>query len=209
MTVEFFGVPGAGKTRVLRKLAQSIPGATEALETSRSGIAFGAAHFAFRHPLSFFVWMTQLCWYSNGLFRYKLGLLLRAMAARMRAESQSRRGASVVFVDEGLLQRILTIFDNPIDGRHAAFILKMTPVAEIVVVMTGGEFGRFTEADNRFNSPRVSRGEEKLHEWMCGVRENATTTTRMLPGRARVIICSREESESCLSLVLQELALVA
>lgn len=193
MIVEFFGVPGGGKTRLLRLLAASIPGASEARAASRGSIARGASHFALRHPLSFLVWMSELCVHANGLFRYKLGLLLRSMAARALSERVGH--SQVTFVDEGLLQRLLTIFDTPLSPRHIAVLLKATPLPDMVVIVRGGEFGRFTTADNRFNSPRVKGGENRLQDWMQSVRTNATAVESVLPNHTDVVICARGESE--------------
>lgn len=191
MIVEFFGVPGGGKTQILRQLVTSIPDAREALVTERFTIARSALSFALTHPLSFIVWMTELCFYANGLFRYKFGLLLRSMAARAEAENRNR--SQLMFIDEGLLQRMLTIFDTPLTRRHITFLLKMTPLSDVVVIVRGGEFGRFVTAHNRLNSPRVKVGEKRFQEWMNNVRANALVVESLLPLYTRVAVCTQEQ----------------
>ena len=189
MIVEFFGVPGGGKTQLLRQLAALIPNANEPLASSRRAISLGALHFALRHPISFFIWMSELVIHSNGLFRYKLGLLLRSMFMRIKAESTVH--SRVTFIDEGLIQRMLTIFDNPLSPRHIKFLLRMTPLPDAVVVVRGGEFGRFTAASNRLNSPRTKKGEERLQEWIRNVRVTASAVEFVLPEYTRVITCTQ------------------
>lgn len=189
MIIEFFGVPGGGKTQILRQLTTLIPNAGESLVPSRRAIAFGTLHFALRHPLSFLIWMSELAVHANGLFRYKLGLLLRSMAMRTYSEAAAR--SSVTFIDEGLLQRMLTIFDNPLSPRHIKFLLRMTPRPDAVIVVRGGEFGRFTAAPNRLNSPRAKKGEKLLQEWMRNVRATAEVAELVLPEYTHVIACTQ------------------
>ena len=194
MIVEFFGVPGGGKTQILRQLVAAIPGAREARAASRGAVARGVVSFALRHPLSFLVWMSELCLHANGLFRYKLGLLFRAMAARAGAERADR--SQIAFVDEGLLQRLLTIFDSPLSSRRIAFLLRMPPLPNVVVVVRGGEFWRFTIAHNRSNSPRVKGGEVRLQEWMRNVRATAALVESELPYYTDVVVCTRGEMDA-------------
>lgn len=195
MIVEFFGVPGGGKTRLLRQLVAAMPGASEALVTTRGAIARGALRFALKHPVGFFVWIAELCLYANGLFRYKLGLLLRSMAALVRA-GDARRDSRLVFVDEGLLQRMLTVFDTPLTPRHVAFLLAVTPLPDLAIVVRGGGFERFIAASNRNNSPRVKGGEARLQAWMQNMRANAAAIRPLLEQRVRVIACDRDRSEA-------------
>jgi len=194
MIIEFFGVPGGGKTQLLRQLVATMPDAREALATTRRGIARGALLFALQHSISFVVWMGELLTHSNGLLRYKLGLLLRTMAACSLAEKNNDSFAT--FIDEGFLQRILTIFDTPLTARHINFILKMTPLPDQVVVIHGGEFGRFTTASNRHNSPRVRGGEEKLQAWMKNMRANAAMVEEVLPQYTKVVVVNREQQDA-------------
>lgn len=194
MIVEFFGIPGGGKTRLLRQLVATLPNASESLVTSRHAIARAVLYFALRHPLSFFVWMSELAFHARGLFRYKLGLLLRAMAALAQAERID--DTHLTFVDEGLLQRILTVFDKPLSSRHIKFLLTMTPLSDVVVVVRGGEFGRFTVESDRQNSPRVNRGEQQLQEWMQNVRTNARVVESVLSEYIDVVVCTRGESDA-------------
>ena len=188
MIIEFFGIPGGGKTHLMWQLIIRMPDACEARALSRHEITRGASRFALRHPLSFLVWMGELGIHANGLFRYKIGLLLRAMAARAEAESGHFRTA---LIDEGLLQRMLTIFDVPLSRRHIKFLLTMTPLAQVVVCMYGGEFSRFAAARNRFNSPRVSGGEERLRTWMQVVEMNASLIASLLPQYMGVVTSDR------------------
>lgn len=193
MIIEFFGVPGGGKTQILRQLVIIMPDAVEARPMTRTAIILWASYFVLRHPLSSFVWMVELLLHSNGMLRYKFVLLIRSMSARAMAE---RSRASFVFVDEGLLQRLLTIFDEPLSPRHIGFLISMTPLSDAVVVVKGGEFGRFTVAHNRFDSPRVKVGEERLQKWMENVRMNARSVQNALQHHIRIVECTRGEPDA-------------
>ncbi len=189
MIVEFFGPPGAGKTFLLRQLT-----ATDGREVrvlARSAIMRGVLSYALRHPLSFFVWSVELLIHAQGLLRYKAGLLARSMAARSVAERAAPE--SVLYIDEGLTQRLLTIFDAPLSHRHVRFLLGVTPLPEVVIVMHGGAFERFTTAPNRTNSPRVRQGEAAFKSWVASVQHNARGIEAALSPRTHVIACTRGE----------------
>ena len=202
MIIEFFGIPGGGKTHLMWQLIIRMPDACEARALSRHEITRGASRFALRHPLCFLVWMAELGVHANGLFRYKLGLLLRGMAARAVAESSQSR---IAFIDEGVLQRILTVFDVPLSERHIKFLLMVTPLSPVVVCVRGGEFGRFAAAHNRFDSPRVQGGEKKLRTWMQTVKTNARTVESLLSRHAHVVYCTRGARDAEPAAVLHNL----
>ena len=183
MIIEFFGVPGSGKTTLMRKLLEAMPDSREARAATRREIARGAIDFSIRHPVSFLIWSIQFCMHARGLFRYKLALLLRSMAARSHAE----RSDGVVFLDEGMVQRLLSIFDTPLSEQKVRFLLHHTPMPDAVVVLSGGGFSRFTEAPNRFNSPRVQQGKERFEEWKRVIQTNAGIVRAFLPRHTEVV----------------------
>lgn len=192
MIVEFFGASGAGKTYLLRRLVTAKD--TEVRLMSRRVVARGVLLFVVRHPISFCVLSIELVANNQRLKRYKAGLLFRSMAARAYAERSDPQ--HIAYIDEGLLQRIVTIFDTPLSKRHAAFLLRMTPLPDVAIVMRGGTFGRFTTADNRTNSPRVQQGEEAFTAWTESVHANVGIIASLLPTRTRVIVCTREQSDA-------------
>jgi len=188
MIVEFFGAPGAGKSTLLKNLVASVPHTREIKPKTRGEVLWGSLRFLLRHPVSFFVWMWTLLLSANGLFRYKLGLLLRSMAARAYAEAASRE--TTVCIDEGLTQRILTLCDAPLTQKHAAFLLKMSPRPDLVVALKGGDFGRFTTAEDRMGSPRAHH-KLTVEEWMRVVTTNTEVVRQVLPRYTRVVECEQ------------------
>ncbi|MFA7302326.1 MAG: hypothetical protein WC030_01080 [Candidatus Paceibacterota bacterium] len=192
MIVEFLGAPGAGKTYLLRQVTCAEDVVVKV--ASKKDALYGLSLFAVRHPLAFCVWCVVLCTYGRSLFRYKTGLVVRAMAARMFAEREDAR--KMIYIDEGILQRLLTVFDRPLSQREAAFMLRTMPLPDVVVLVRGGDFERFRLAQNRGNSPRVQQGDVALSVWMNGVRESLRAIGAILPAMTRVITCTRGQPDA-------------
>jgi hypothetical protein len=179
MIVEFLGASGAGKTTLVRELLRRMPDASEARAHTKWQVIFGAARFLLRHPISFMSWSTYLCSHSSGLFRYKAGLLARAMAARAIAEARDRRGA-IMLIDEGMLQRVLTIFDEVLPSEKITSIVRHTPLPGALIVLSGGNFARFTDAPDRMNSPRA-KDAASFALWRDAVLQNVAAMEEQMP----------------------------
>ncbi len=193
MIIECFGTPGSGKTRLLRELTAALPQSHAVQIVSRKEIVQGATRFALRHPVGFLVWMTEFLLHANGLYRYKLGLLLRAMAARSRAEALPKK--TVAFIDEGMVQRILSLFDKPLSKKHIRFLLRVTPAPDLAIIMKGGDFGRFMTAEDRLGSVRALAGRVPLEQWIKIVTQNAEAVAEVLPLYTQTLSRMRGMSE--------------
>ncbi len=202
MIIEFFGVPGGGKSTLLREMLRHMPDAREIKLTSRKDVVKGVVRFLLRHPVSFFTWTLELVFNARGLFRYKVVLLMHSMAVRAAAERLPL--SQIVFIDEGMTQRILSLFEVPLGKKHISFLLRKTPMPDMCINVQGGEFGRFTSAPDRLGSPRVRRGQEKLEKWMQVVRTNASQIEALIPLYTHVIAgVQNEESLSPQNILLQ------
>jgi hypothetical protein len=191
MIIEFFGAPGAGKSPLMRALLRARPSTREVQAHSRGGVMRSAALFALRHPISFFIWIYTLLTNKGGLLRYKLGLTLRSMAAHAQAESYPY--TDLVVIDEGLLQRILTLFDEPLSPSRVNFLLAHTPMPDLAVVVQGGDFRRFTRKAGYEKSPRVRQGKEQFEQWQKAVAVNAERIAQALPLHTKVFVHERGE----------------
>lgn len=177
MIVEFFGEPGSGKTTLLKNVAAFLGEKAEYIRPLSYGSAVG--HFALfivLHPRDAFFWLRAALG-QRELLRYKLGLLARTMATLQKAALSH---SEVVLVDEGLLQRALSVYESALSPEETARMREHARYSKCVVVCRGGDFSRFTSEPDRFNSPRVRQGPERLARWMEIVRTNASRIEAIL-----------------------------
>lgn len=193
MIIEFFGTPGAGKSTLIRALLIDIPHMMEARANNRLDIALHAIRFALRHPRDFGYWISQVWIHSGGLLRYKSGLLLRACAAEMKARDKH---ASIVCIDEGLLQRVLSIFEIALTPAQMERALSHIPMPNGAIYMGDGDFSRFLVASDASDSPRVQQGTERLNKWMLVVKHNAALLASTLEKNISLHRCTKENGRN-------------
>jgi hypothetical protein len=168
---------------MLQQLARNTPGAVEVRTGSKLEVLFFLKLFALRHPYLFLFWTKQLYKNRGRLFFYKAGLLARSLAAEMKARLTR---APLVLLDEGLLQRILSLFDRKLTSGEAARLTKRVLLPDLLIYGREGDFSRFTRAHDRGDSPRFRQGPEALEAWMQAVRANALLLREHLPAAASV-----------------------
>ena len=124
--------------------------------------------FILRHPILTLRWLSVLsrerllCW-------YKLHLLSVTLAKVAKAQALSQK--KIRIIDEGLLQRLLTVFDTPVPTEKIYRFLPKTYPTQ-VIHMRGGDFYRFEREEKKDNSPRVKMGKAYFESWKALQREN-------------------------------------
>lgn len=88
-----------------------------------------------------------------------------------RAERDAGRGGNVL-IDEGLIQRILTIAERPVSVNVLRLWLRFCPPFGRILVMGGGDFFRYQQAADRFKNPRVVLGQQYLDRWKVVITIN-------------------------------------
>ena len=173
MIAEVYGLPGSGKSTIARGLVALPEGVCTLVDFHSKGERYKfILRFVALHPILFVRWMRVLMAHRL-LFWYKLHLLSVTFAKVAKAEILS---APLVLVDEGLLQRLLTVFDRPIEKTQVARLLpKAYRNGTVRIVhMTGGDFYRFESERQKDNSPRVKQGRAYLDAWKELQRENSS-----------------------------------
>lgn len=180
MVLEFFGPPGSGKSTLAKNLVK------------RDGNRFQIVHissfyermryclyFAFSHPISVVYWLSILVRnsYSLELFRYKFHLLSISMAKTMKAKMTD---GEIKIIDEGLLQRGLSLFEDILDDNKIRVMISHIPVKCVYLVFSGGKFERFTTESDKENSPRFRRGSDYYEKWQRIVVQNSNTISAFL-----------------------------
>ena len=211
MIVEFYGLPGSGKTTLSKRLAQKNPQRFIYLHTSSRGeiIKYGLLFFLF-HPGMFIFWLKELFVESqrkhfSQLFRYKLHLLLITIVQYQKAKNYPKK---TVLLDEGLFQRILAIYDRKIDSKKIEKCFANIPKINLLVICQNPEteFFRFKNSVYREESPRVKLGEEYFKNWQDLVRENDKLIREKIKekGMRFINVNNIEELEKYLSLYHNE-----
>ncbi|MCI0619614.1 hypothetical protein L0Y40_01095 [Candidatus Wolfebacteria bacterium] len=167
MIIEFFGVPGAGKTSGARYLSSEL-----GIPFIKGGEdrVWDAVAYIINHPLKasfFFLVATRQTLHSETwpLFRWRTNTILGTLALLHRATSQK----SDTIVDEGLLQRVLSVYEEPLTEERSAKIVKfLSPEFVVYISDTKREFQRYNDSAH----PRQRFGDEYMDRWKATVRKN-------------------------------------
>jgi len=194
MIIEFYGLPGSGKTTISRTLAER-GGKYVYLHTSpRFETIRLVPLFAFKNPGKALFWFCELFkesmkFHFGTLFRYKLHLLLISIAQYQQAQ---RNAETVYLLDEGLFQRILSIYETKKTREDIERYIRHIPKVDIVVIAENKstEFYRFKESPHRYESPRLHLGKEYFENWMEVVRYNDAIIKSVLKGTQKnIVVC--------------------
>jgi GTPase SAR1 family protein len=171
MIIEFLGLPGSGKSSLIKHIISNEPNSKDVLVGDLFSRIFFCILFSFKHPVKTVFW-SQLLFdgaRSYSMFRYKFHLLSKSIA---KTEKARHVQAKDIYIDEGLFQRALSLFENVMTESDLAKILKYIPLPDIIVTMEGGEFDRFLRYEDSADSPRKSMGQEYFDRWIKVLQSN-------------------------------------
>ena len=171
MIVECFGVPGSGKSTLVKKLVETGEYKTVPMYVGK----WYALIFALRHPLFVSAWKWALvseCTKSHTwrLFRFKVAVFLDTIARMQYARSRFDRSDRVI-LDEGTLQRILSLYETQRSERSMRRWMRYLPQSDVVIetIYQGAALARKVGTERKKESPAY------VASWLSIVAANRDT----------------------------------
>lgn len=169
MIIEFYGLPGAGKTTITQKLAAKSDFKIIKIR-SKKELAWYNFLFLIGHPAKFFATLYYLVASSTGwpIFYYKFTNTFLHHNAKYQKALREKHA----ILDQGYFQNILSVFEKPVSvcslARYSKFFLK--PDKLIILNLppddvSGRIGGRGYTARERF-------GQEYFRRWLETIKEN-------------------------------------
>jgi len=133
MIAECFGVPGSGKSVLTSRLSSrkgfgTVPRYVPRLQSFL---------FTVVHPIFVLLWVVTLmreCWQTHTwvLFRFKISVFANTIGRIQYADTHAQK-ENVTILDEGLLQRMLSLFETVQTPKRCALWLRYIPKTRVIV----------------------------------------------------------------------------
>ncbi len=161
--VELYGLSGAGKSALGRELAAADPMVKLVRPQKKT---MHLVYFIVRNPVTFGFWMYQMMKYAVvygdiKLLRHRVSILLSTFAAFAAAQ---REQAGIVVLDEGLFQRIFSIYEQKRSAEELLSLVRSIPQVRMVVVVNRND-GHFLRYQPGADNPRARMGEAYMTAW--------------------------------------------
>lgn len=170
MIVECFGLPGVGKTTVCEQLTKTkgFVGVPKIVAKHRSLLFFMS------YPLFSIAWLVRVCKEgvranSYKLFRFKLSVFLNTVARVQYAQYLEKTGDDVVVLDEGLLQRALSVYEKKIAALDMKKLIQTIPYRSKVIYITND---RHALRGGKLGHARSSINAKYAEEWCSIMNHN-------------------------------------
>ncbi len=163
--IEFFGLSGSGKTTIVKSLESKNPKKYKIIEVGKFE--------KFLFFILFAIFNQSVVFYANKktnshekdtrkLIRH---LFIVSSAKFQKAKIFSLFSKKKMLIDESLLQRVLSIFHEDSDFGEAREFVNKIPIADKVVVVSGGDFERYLNTEKYPKNPR-SKDPVVLESWI-------------------------------------------
>ena len=133
MIIEFYGLPGSGKTTAAQKLKE-VQGVEPVTITGRRELCFLSAKFALKNPKAFFLTFGLILVNSRDLkmFYYKL---MNVLLYRTAKYEKALEAHMPVLLDEGLFQNVLSLFERPMTKEKLLHYARVLPKPDTLLVI--------------------------------------------------------------------------
>ena len=169
MIIEFYGLPGAGKTTITQKLAAKSDFKIIKIRSKKELVLYNLLFFI-KHPVKFFATIGYLIANSTGwpIFYYKFTNTF----LHHNAKYQKALLEKYAILDQGYFQNVLSVFEEPISAsflvKYAGFLLK--PDKLIILNLPSDDVSRRIEGRGYAARERFDR--EYFGKWLEVVKMN-------------------------------------
>lgn len=182
-SIQFFGLPGSGKTSILNALAEAFPSSYERVpkftKTERLGLAL---RFVLRFPMIGIKFLSLITRNDPRLWGYVAHLISQSFACHMYAIKHQRNN-KYFLIDEGVFQRLLSVAPRRFTEREARRLTaSLAKLSSRVVLTRGGDFGRFVFEPDRMTSYRNRLGPKYFKKWSEDLVGNFSMISKVIPG---------------------------
>jgi len=183
-SVQFFGLPGSGKTSTLKSLVKNYPDKYILVPSLSRFQRFKLfSLFIFRFPKVSLTFLSFVFKNDKRLWKYVLHLVTNSFAIHLYVLLQ-KSDKKTFLIDEGIFQRILSVLPKRLTETEAqALVQTLTQISSRVIVISGGNFSRFTLESDRMTSPRNKLGEQYFKDWSEDLRFNFESILKALGDR--------------------------
>ena len=165
-SIQFFGLPGSGKTFTLKSLLKAFPEHYKSVPNFSKLKRFWLFMlFVIRFPLISAKFFSLLFRNNFKLWKYIFHLVSVSFASQMYVLLQKEDGRRFL-IDEGVYQRLLSVTPRRFSEKDSIKLVKyLNNLNSKVVVTSGGDFGRFLLEPDRMISHRNKLGDNYFKKW--------------------------------------------
>lgn len=177
MIIEIYGLPGAGKTTLAKKISAEFNIPLVKIRRKTDLIFYNLFYFLL-HPVAFlkafwYVFINSPNW---RLFYYKfLNSFLHT-----NAKYQKALRCNKALVDQGHFQNVISVFEEAVDERGLLRYARILPRPDLLVIFDVPDEVREKHLSERGFSVREQFNEEYFNRWKKVVKENNNLFLRLL-----------------------------
>lgn len=177
MIIEFYGLPGAGKTTMAKKISTQLGIPIIKIERKIELLFYNILYFLI-HPISFLQGLQYIFRYSKNwqLFYYKF---LNSFLHNNAKYQKARRHRHAI-LDQGHFQNIISVLEEVVNEDDLIKYIHIFPKPDLLVVFQISEEIRRSQLLERGFSAREQFGNEYLEQWREITEENNALLNKIL-----------------------------
>ncbi len=164
-SIQFFGLPGSGKTTILKELVKRFPNSYVLPPRFKRLKRFAlTVLFIFSFPKISFIFIFLIFKNPIKLWGYIFHLLSLSFATHVYVLKQKNK--NIFLIDEGIAQRLLSVAPRKFTLNESEKYIKLiSKINSPIILTSGGNFSRFEIEPDRMTSKRNILGNKYYKNW--------------------------------------------